>query len=90
MPRRRNRRQYEQLLDFERERIIGLIDADWSNRRIGRHLDRSNMSGHDLTNNVAGMDSAPFITFQTAGDTKGTIWRLADDLEKERLPPVPT
>ncbi|GFU85598.1 hypothetical protein TNCV_2585021 [Trichonephila clavipes] len=38
MPLRRNRRQYEQLTDFDRGRIIGLREAGWSNRRIGRHL----------------------------------------------------
>ncbi|GFU77987.1 HTH_Tnp_Tc3_2 domain-containing protein [Trichonephila clavipes] len=40
MPLRRNRRQYEQLTDFDRGRIIGLREAGWSNRRIGRHLGR--------------------------------------------------
>ncbi|GFW13109.1 HTH_38 domain-containing protein [Trichonephila clavipes] len=43
MPLRRNRRQYEQLMDFDRGRIIGLREAGWSNRRIGRHLGRSDM-----------------------------------------------
>ncbi|GFT53221.1 HTH_Tnp_Tc3_2 domain-containing protein [Trichonephila clavipes] len=43
MPLRRNRRQYEQLTDFDRSRIIGLKEAGWSNRRIGRHLGRSDM-----------------------------------------------
>ncbi|GFX66703.1 HTH_Tnp_Tc3_2 domain-containing protein [Trichonephila clavipes] len=38
MPLRRNRRQYEQLTDFDRGRIIGLREAGWSNRRIGHHL----------------------------------------------------
>ncbi|GFW28175.1 transposable element Tc1 transposase [Trichonephila clavipes] len=36
MPLRRNRRQYEQLTDFDRGRIIGLREAGWSNGRIGR------------------------------------------------------
>ncbi|GFT21135.1 HTH_Tnp_Tc3_2 domain-containing protein [Trichonephila clavipes] len=36
MPLRRNRRQYEQLTDFDRGRIIGLREAGWSNRRIAR------------------------------------------------------
>ncbi|GFT63665.1 transposable element Tc1 transposase [Trichonephila clavipes] len=36
MPLRRNRWQYEQLTDFDRGRIIGLREAGWSNRRIGR------------------------------------------------------
>ncbi|GFV21055.1 hypothetical protein TNCV_1534191, partial [Trichonephila clavipes] len=40
---RRNRRQYEQLTDFDRGRIIGLREAGWSNRRIGRHLGRNDM-----------------------------------------------
>ncbi|GFX64106.1 transposable element Tcb2 transposase [Trichonephila clavipes] len=43
MPLRRNRRQYEQLTDFDRGRIIGLREAGWSNRRIGRDLGRSDM-----------------------------------------------
>ncbi|GFW40933.1 HTH_Tnp_Tc3_2 domain-containing protein [Trichonephila clavipes] len=43
MPLRRKRRQYEQLTDFDRGRIIGLREAGWSNRRIGRHLGRSDM-----------------------------------------------
>ncbi|GFU04590.1 HTH_Tnp_Tc3_2 domain-containing protein [Trichonephila clavipes] len=43
MPLRCNRRQYEQLTDFDRGRIIGLREAGWSNRRIGRHLGRSDM-----------------------------------------------
>ncbi|GFU64623.1 HTH_Tnp_Tc3_2 domain-containing protein [Trichonephila clavipes] len=43
MPLRRNRRQYERLTDFDRGRIIGLREAGWSNRRIGRHLGRSDM-----------------------------------------------
>ncbi|GFU92038.1 transposable element Tcb2 transposase [Trichonephila clavipes] len=43
MPLRRNRRQYEQLTDFDRGRIIGLREAGWSNRRIGRHLGGSDM-----------------------------------------------
>ncbi|GFX94538.1 HTH_Tnp_Tc3_2 domain-containing protein [Trichonephila clavipes] len=43
MPLRRNRRQYEQLADFDRGRIIGLREAGWSNRRIGRPLGRSDM-----------------------------------------------
>ncbi|GFX64330.1 uncharacterized protein TNCV_1500541 [Trichonephila clavipes] len=32
-----------QLTDFDRGRIIGLREAGWSNRRIGRHLGRSDM-----------------------------------------------
>ncbi|GFS93840.1 transposable element Tc1 transposase [Trichonephila clavipes] len=43
MPLRRNRRQYEQLTDFDRGRIISLREAGWSNRRIGHHLGRSDM-----------------------------------------------
>ncbi|GFS47194.1 HTH_Tnp_Tc3_2 domain-containing protein [Trichonephila clavipes] len=42
MPLRRNRRQYEQLTDFDRGRNRPQR-AGWSNRRIGRHLGRSEM-----------------------------------------------
>ncbi|GFY30923.1 hypothetical protein TNCV_1628971 [Trichonephila clavipes] len=51
MPLRRNRRQYEQLTDFDRGRIIGLREAGWSNRRIGRHLGRSDMTSSAIKRN---------------------------------------
>ncbi|GFU07072.1 uncharacterized protein TNCV_2993221 [Trichonephila clavipes] len=38
---RRFRRQYEQLSQFQRGRIIGMIEAGWSARRVARQLDRS-------------------------------------------------
>ncbi|GFX21820.1 transposable element Tcb2 transposase [Trichonephila clavipes] len=41
MPLRRFRRQYEQLSHFERERIIGMMEAGWSVRRVVRQLCRS-------------------------------------------------
>ncbi|GFW56347.1 transposable element Tcb2 transposase [Trichonephila clavipes] len=41
MPLRRFRRQYEQLSQFERGRIIGVMDAGWSARRVARQLGRS-------------------------------------------------
>ncbi|GFT16608.1 transposable element Tcb2 transposase [Trichonephila clavipes] len=41
MPLRRFRRQYEQLLQFERGRIIGMMEAGWSARRVARQLGRS-------------------------------------------------
>ncbi|GFX70693.1 transposable element Tcb1 transposase [Trichonephila clavipes] len=41
MPRHRIRMHYEQLLEFERGRIIGLKEGGWTNRRIACHMDRS-------------------------------------------------
>ncbi|GFT85158.1 HTH_Tnp_Tc3_2 domain-containing protein [Trichonephila clavipes] len=41
MPLRRFRRQYEQLSQFERMRIIGLMEAGWSARRVARQLGHS-------------------------------------------------
>ncbi|GFU72812.1 transposable element Tcb2 transposase [Trichonephila clavipes] len=41
MPLRRFRRQYEQLSQFERRRIIGRIEAGWSARQVARQLGRS-------------------------------------------------
>ncbi|GFW73878.1 HTH_Tnp_Tc3_2 domain-containing protein [Trichonephila clavipes] len=38
---RRFRRQQEQLSQFERERIIGMMKAGWSARRVARQLGRS-------------------------------------------------
>ncbi|GFT74223.1 uncharacterized protein TNCV_4081441 [Trichonephila clavipes] len=39
MPLHRFRRQYEQLSQFERGRIIGMMEAGWTARRIVRHSD---------------------------------------------------
>ncbi|GFV80763.1 hypothetical protein TNCV_4619241 [Trichonephila clavipes] len=39
MPLRRFRRQYEQLSQFERWRIIGMMEAWWSARRVAPSLD---------------------------------------------------
>ncbi|GFX25121.1 transposable element Tcb2 transposase [Trichonephila clavipes] len=41
MPLRRFRRQYEQLSHFERGRIIGMMEAGWSARRVAHQLGRS-------------------------------------------------
>ncbi|GFX00508.1 uncharacterized protein TNCV_2235151 [Trichonephila clavipes] len=41
MPLRRFRRQYEQLSQFEKGKIIGINEAGWSARRIGRQLGHS-------------------------------------------------
>ncbi|GFW15361.1 transposable element Tcb2 transposase [Trichonephila clavipes] len=35
------RRQYEQLSQFDRGRIIGMMEAGWSARRVARQLGRS-------------------------------------------------
>ncbi|GFY19314.1 hypothetical protein TNCV_4127011 [Trichonephila clavipes] len=41
MPLRRFRRQYEQLWQFERGRIVGMMEAEWLVRRVARQLGRS-------------------------------------------------
>ncbi|GFV35458.1 transposable element Tcb2 transposase [Trichonephila clavipes] len=41
MPLRSLRRQYEQLSQFERGRIIGMMEAGWSGRPVFRQLDLS-------------------------------------------------
>ena len=41
MPLRRARRQYKQLSQFERGRIVGMMEAGWSARRVARQLGRS-------------------------------------------------
>ncbi|GFX88927.1 transposable element Tcb2 transposase [Trichonephila clavipes] len=45
MPLRRFQRQYEQLSQFKRERIIGMIEAGWSARRVARLLGHSVLLG---------------------------------------------
>ncbi|GFU93850.1 transposable element Tcb1 transposase [Trichonephila clavipes] len=70
MPLRRNRRQYEQLTDFDRGRIIGL-------REVGR-IDVSaatSKSGHFGTNNVASIDSTPLPPSRHPGPSRETIRR---------------
>ncbi|GFW47719.1 transposable element Tcb1 transposase [Trichonephila clavipes] len=44
MPSRRFRRQYEQLSQFQKGRIIGMMDG-WSARRVARRLGRSDCVG---------------------------------------------
>ncbi|GFU06927.1 transposable element Tcb2 transposase [Trichonephila clavipes] len=68
MPLRRNRRQYEQLTDFDRGRIIGLREAGWSNRRIGRHLGRSDMVSCSV---LATVDHRSL----SADDHRTRVWR---------------
>ncbi|GFS77989.1 uncharacterized protein TNCV_2028511 [Trichonephila clavipes] len=41
IPGRGVRAHYEQLSEFERDRIIGLREGGWANRRIARHNGRS-------------------------------------------------
>ncbi|GFT58188.1 transposable element Tcb2 transposase [Trichonephila clavipes] len=41
MPLHRFRRQYEQMSQFGKGRIIGMIEAGWSARRVARQIDRS-------------------------------------------------
>ncbi|GFX90360.1 HTH_Tnp_Tc3_2 domain-containing protein [Trichonephila clavipes] len=41
MPPRGFRAHYEQLSEIERSRIIGLEEGGWANRRIARHMGRS-------------------------------------------------
>ncbi|GFX59140.1 transposable element Tcb2 transposase [Trichonephila clavipes] len=41
MPLHRFRRQYEQLSQFERVRIIGMMEAGWTTRRVARQLSHS-------------------------------------------------
>ncbi|GFS76133.1 transposable element Tcb2 transposase [Trichonephila clavipes] len=42
MPLRRHQRQYERL--FERVRIMGIMKAGWSARRVARQVDRSDLT----------------------------------------------
>ncbi|GFV63190.1 HTH_Tnp_Tc3_2 domain-containing protein [Trichonephila clavipes] len=41
MPLRRFRRQYEQLSQFERGRIVDMMEAGWSARQVARQFGRS-------------------------------------------------
>ncbi|GFW44133.1 HTH_Tnp_Tc3_2 domain-containing protein [Trichonephila clavipes] len=42
MPLSRFRRHYEQMLQFERGRIIGMMEAGWTSRQVARQLGHSN------------------------------------------------
>ncbi|GFT56073.1 transposable element Tcb2 transposase [Trichonephila clavipes] len=41
MPLPQFRRLYDQLLQFERRRIMGMMEAGWSARQVARQLGRS-------------------------------------------------
>ncbi|GFU62553.1 transposable element Tcb1 transposase [Trichonephila clavipes] len=78
MPLRRCRRQYEQLSQFERGRIIGMMEVEWSARRVARQLYRSGgdwCSGGNLTaaewNLVVFSDKSRF----TRDDNRVRVWR---------------
>ncbi|GFW14675.1 HTH_Tnp_Tc3_2 domain-containing protein [Trichonephila clavipes] len=44
IPCRRIRAHYKQLSEFERDRIIELYEVGWANRKINRHMVRSDAS----------------------------------------------
>ena len=66
MPRRRIRAHYEQLSEFAKGRIIGLKEAGWANRRIARHLGRSDGRSEDAGKN--GSTTADFSVVMVAAD----------------------
>ncbi|GFS68162.1 uncharacterized protein TNCV_439141 [Trichonephila clavipes] len=45
MPPRRNKEKFQQLLQFERRRIIGLREGGFSYREIGARVQRNNSTG---------------------------------------------
>ncbi|GFV23152.1 uncharacterized protein TNCV_4240521 [Trichonephila clavipes] len=45
MPSRCFQRQYEQMSQFEMGRIIGMMEAGWSDRRVAHQLDHSDSVG---------------------------------------------
>ncbi|GFU63664.1 HTH_Tnp_Tc3_2 domain-containing protein [Trichonephila clavipes] len=65
MPLRRFRRQYEQLSQFERKRIIGMMEAGWSARRVARQL------GHTDCVPIA---SSAAIQAQVAPSLRATVF----------------
>ncbi|GFV72992.1 transposable element Tcb2 transposase [Trichonephila clavipes] len=58
MPLRRFLRQYEQLSQFERGRIIGMMEAGWSARRVARQLDRSDCVRRESRFNLSSNDNS--------------------------------
>ncbi|GFS94214.1 hypothetical protein TNCV_3786711 [Trichonephila clavipes] len=63
---RRIRAHYEQLSEFERGRIIGLKEAGWANRRIARHMGRSDAAIRNIGKN--GWTKADFSVLMVAVD----------------------
>ncbi|GFT13100.1 hypothetical protein TNCV_431931 [Trichonephila clavipes] len=51
MPRRRIRAHYEKMSEFKRGRIIGLKGTELANRRITRHMGRSDAAIRRCCNN---------------------------------------
>ncbi|GFV97682.1 transposable element Tcb2 transposase [Trichonephila clavipes] len=66
MPLRRFRRQYEQLLQFERGRIIGMMEAGWSARRVARRpRQTSRRKDHNIVRNARSWPTASLAVIQT-------------------------
>ncbi|GFW51781.1 transposable element Tc1 transposase [Trichonephila clavipes] len=68
MPRRGIGAHYEQLSEFERGRIIELKEGVWENRRIARHMGRSDAPIIRLFN-----DESRFLL--CPDDNRGRVWR---------------
>ncbi|GFV50718.1 uncharacterized protein TNCV_2213791 [Trichonephila clavipes] len=68
MPLRRFRRQYEQLSQFERGRILCMMEAGWSARPVARQLGRS-----DCVNQVIFSDESRYNL--NSDDNRVRVWR---------------
>ncbi|GFW24530.1 transposable element Tc1 transposase [Trichonephila clavipes] len=92
MPRRGIRVHYEQLSKFERGRIIGLKEGVWANRRIARHMGRSDVgkNGWTVADFRAMMVAVDLGTHDESrfhlcpGDHRRRVWRRP----KQRADPV--
>ncbi|GFW47654.1 uncharacterized protein TNCV_2828471 [Trichonephila clavipes] len=84
MPRRRVRDHYEQLSEFERGRIIGLKEGGWTNRRINRHMGRSDVAIRRCWQEC--VDSGRFKRHDSSGPL--TAHRYVDALLRTVLVPL--
>ncbi|GFW33883.1 HTH_Tnp_Tc3_2 domain-containing protein [Trichonephila clavipes] len=69
MPLRRFRRQHEQLSQFERGRIIGMMESGWSARRVARQLGcpdcvTSHSEDHHIVRNAHVQPTASLATIR--------------------------
>ncbi|GFW64787.1 transposable element Tcb2 transposase [Trichonephila clavipes] len=98
MPLRRFLRQYEQLSQFEKGRIIGMMEAVWSARREARQLGRSDCVARKCWDQWIGRDviyaktrfSTPstFVRFPILHGSH-SVFGYPDNRVSERCP-VPT
>ncbi|GFV80113.1 uncharacterized protein TNCV_1476761 [Trichonephila clavipes] len=81
VPHHRIRAHYEQLPEFERDRIIELKEEDWTDKRIARHMGRSDAVIERCWQKWVDNDRFP----RHDGSGRSRVTELLSDLLSQRL-----